>query len=89
MCFGVQKDTSIRIERIVMMPMRERKLNLPGTIEVLFHRIRIRVPVIEIPDERHRRGSRRNANEVGRAHRFQCCQTLVRISERIAGMHIC
>lgn len=51
MCLGVQKGASIGIERVVVISVREWKLDLPGTIEVLVHRIRIRVPVIEIPDE--------------------------------------
>ncbi len=51
MCLGVQKDISIGIERVVMMPMRQRKLDLPGTVEMLMHRIRVRMPIIEIPNE--------------------------------------
>lgn len=77
MCLGVQKDISIGIECVMMMAVREWELDLPGTVEVLLHWIRIRVPVVEITDERNRRAARHNADEVGRSHGFLWRQMIV------------
>src|SRR5262245_58693102 len=67
LCPWIKNRFAIDQKPIMVMPMMQWHLEKPCPIRLPFHRVRRRVPTIEVPQQMHFFGFRRDTDEI---HRF-------------------
>jgi len=64
LCFRVERPLAVHQKAVVMMAVVELDLKEPGAVRLPFHQVRLRIPVIEIPNDRNVFGFGRVADKV-------------------------
>lgn len=66
----IERRLAVHEELVVMMPVRERHLDAPAATVLALHRVRARVPIIEIAHQKNLLGVGSRANEIHRLGHF-------------------
>ena len=66
----IERRFAVNEKLVVMMAMRERHLDAPAATVLALHRVRARVPIIEIAHQKNLRGVWSRANEIHRLGHF-------------------
>ena len=71
-CLRVQMRHPVNQKLVSMMPAVHRKTGLPGAVRMPFHSVGLRIPLVEVADDRNTFGLRRRAYKTHRNQSILC-----------------